>query len=188
MPETRDWKEMQSLSIRLLKEQTGEELAAWNARIRGADLPDEAGLRKWLSERGISGYAQSLLVMEQFGYPDFFLSTAGELIDAQYADRPLLRPIFDKIIEDATGLGEIVIQARKTYVSLMTPRRTFARVQPTTKQRVDLGLRLDNFASGGRLVPSKIHETMRLQISLWSIDEVDEGVKGWLEKAYDLNR
>src|SRR5262245_30013842 len=39
------------------------------------------------SNQGVTGYAQSLLVMEQFGYPDFLVATADELIEQQYADR-----------------------------------------------------------------------------------------------------
>ena len=154
-------------------------------------------MRAWLAEQGVTGYAQSLLVMERFGYPDFFLASAGDLIEGQYADRPQLRPIFDAIIDAAAGLGgpgsgtepgEVIIQARKTYVSLVTPRRTFARVQPTTKDRIDLGLRLEGQQPGGRLQPSKIHETMRLQISLTAPEEVDSEVLDWLQQAYEQNR
>jgi Domain of unknown function (DUF5655) len=126
-------------------------------------------------------------VMERFGYPDFFLASADELIEGQYADRPQLRPIFDAIIDAAAGLGEVVVQTRKTYVSLVTPRRTFARVQATTKQRVDLGLRLEGQQPGGRLQPSKIHATMPLQISLSSLEEVDAEVLAWLQQAYEQN-
>ena len=36
--------------------------------------------------------------MERFGYPDFLLATADELIEKQYADRPQLRPVYDAII------------------------------------------------------------------------------------------
>jgi hypothetical protein len=36
------------------------------------------------------------------------------------------------------------VPARKTIVSLVSPRRTFAVVRATTKGRVDLGLRLDD--------------------------------------------
>ena len=79
----------------------------------------------------------------------------------------------------------MVVQTRKTYVSLVSPRRTFARVQPTTKQRVDLGLRLEGQQPGGRLQPSKIHETMPLQISLTTPNEVDAEVLDWLQRAYD---
>ncbi|HEX9441550.1 MAG TPA: DUF5655 domain-containing protein, partial [Roseiflexaceae bacterium] len=141
----------------------------------------------WLTAHEVTGYAQSLLVMERFGYPDFLLASADELIQGQYADRPQLRPIFDAIVDGAAGLGAVIIQTRKTYVSLVSPRRTFAPVLPTTKHRVDLGLRLAGLQPGGRLQPSKIHETMPLQISLTTRDEVDSEVLDWLQQAYDQN-
>jgi hypothetical protein len=184
MTQTRDWKDMQELSARLLQERTGQDLETWNQRITTEGFTDEQTLRAWLTAQGVTGYAQSLLLMERFGYPAFFLASADELIEGQYADRPQLRPIFDAIIGAADGLGEVVIQTRKTYISLVTPRRTFARIQPTTKQRVDLGLRLEGLAPGGRLLPSKIHETMPLQISLIALDQVDAEVLAWLDKRY----
>jgi hypothetical protein len=187
MAKIRDWKSMNDLSARLLKERTGEDVATWNRRIAEEQLNDEKNLRAWLTKQGVTGYAQSLLVMERFGYPDFLLASADELIDGQYADRPQLRPIFDAIINAAASLGDVTIQTRKTYVSLVTPRRTFARIQPTTKSRVDLGLRLEGSKPGGRLQPSKIHETMHLQISLASVDEIDSEVLNWLQEAYDQN-
>jgi hypothetical protein len=125
--------------------------------------------------------------MEQFGYPYFLTASAEQLIDGQYADRPRLRPIYDAIIHAVAEFGEVVIQARKTYVSLVTPRRTFARVQPTTKNHVDLGLRLAGQQPTGRLQPSKIHETTKLQIRLSSVEEVDEEVLYWLRRAFDEN-
>jgi Domain of unknown function (DUF5655) len=187
MAKIRDWKSMQDLSARLLQERTGENVATWNRRIAKEQLNDEKSLRAWLTKQGVTGYAQSLLVMERFGYLDFLLASADDLIDGQYADRPQLRPIFDALIETAASLGEVTIQTRKTYVSLVTPRRTFARIQPTTKSRVDLGLRLEGHQPGGRLNPSKIHETMRLQISLASVDDIDSEVLNWLQEAYDQN-
>jgi hypothetical protein len=187
MTQTRDWKGMQEMSARLLKERTGADVDTWNQRITTEGFADEQTLRAWLMEQGVTGYAQSLLVMERFGYPAFFLASADELIEGQYADRPQLRPIFDALINAAAGLGEVVIQTRKTYISLVTPRRTFARIQPTTKQRVDLGLRLEGLEPGGRLLPSKIHETMPLQISLTTPDEVDAEVLAWLQQAYEQN-
>src|SRR3989442_879792 len=115
------------------------------------------------------------------------VTTADELIDGQYADRAQLRPIFDALIDAAAGLGQVTIQARKTYVSLVSPRRTFARIQATTKNRVDLGLRLEGRKPKGRLQPSKIQETMQVQIGLTAPDEVDSEVLGWLQQAYDEN-
>ena len=183
MTTIRDWQQEKEMWVRTLEKQTTEGLDTWNQRIRKASIADERGLRNWLSALGVTGYAQSLLVMERFGYPDFMLATADELIEKQYADRARLRPIYDAIIIAADRCGEIVIQARKTYVSLVAPRRTFARVQPA-KTRVDLGLRLESCKAGGRLEPSRIHHTMRLQIALNRREEVDAEVQHWLELAY----
>jgi Domain of unknown function (DUF5655) len=185
MTRIRDWKGMRDMSARLLEERTGEDVESWNRRIKKESFNDEKALRAWLTKQGVTGYAQSILVMERFGYPDFLLASADELVEGQYDDRPHLRPILDAIIDAAAGLGEVTIQARKTYVSLVSPRRTFARVQPTTKNRVDLGLRLDGQKPGGRLQPSKIHDTMRLQISFTTRDEVDSEALDWLQRAYD---
>src|SRR4051812_34503707 len=71
MPQARSWQEMYAQVQAQLERQTGEDLPAWNAKIR-ADAPqDEPGLRSWLSERGVSGYPAMLLVYETFGYPDY---------------------------------------------------------------------------------------------------------------------
>jgi hypothetical protein len=173
--------------VRLLEKQTGKGVKAWNRRIGRERLRDERSLRAWLVRQGVTGYAQSLLVMERFGYPDFVLASADQLIDRQYADRPQLRPIYDAIVGAASQCGEVVIQARKTFVSLVTRRRTFARIQPTTKTRVDLGLRLDQHRPSGRLQPSTIHETMRLQVSVTAMNQVDSQVRKWLQQAYTQN-
>jgi hypothetical protein len=50
---------------------------------------------------------------------------------------------------------------------------------------VDLSLRIDRAETGRAAAPSKIHETMSVQISLTSPDEVDAEVLGWLQRAYD---
>jgi hypothetical protein len=185
MARTRDWQGLRDMSARLLKEHTGDNVATWMKRIQRERLGDKESLRAWLARQGVTGYAQSLLVMERFGYPDFLLASADELIEGQYADRPELRPIFDTLIDAAAGLGEVIVQARKTYVSLVTPRRTFARIVPASRHRVDLGLRLEREKPRGRLRPSKIHETMRLQISLGSPEDVDVEVLTRLQQAYE---
>ena len=187
MTDTLDWGRNRDMWVRILERRTGEGLDEWIRRINRAKPSDEASLRKWLNERGVTGYAQSLLVMERFGYPDFVRATADELIEAQYADRDTLKPIYDAVIKVASRVGDVTLQARKTYVSLLTPRRTFARVQPTTRTRVDLGLRLEEQKPGGRLSPSSLHETMRFQIGLTSPRDVDDEVRAWLRRAYQEN-
>jgi hypothetical protein len=80
-----------------------------------------------------------------------------------------------------------MVQARKTYVSLLTPRRTFARIQATTRTRVDMALRLDPALAGGPLQPSKIHESTPVQLSFSAAEAVDEEAVAWLARAFHAN-
>ena len=186
-PPVKSWEEMRDWAARLLLSRTGEDARAWNRRVGEAGLADEQALRSWLAGQGVTGYSQALLVWERFGYPEFMTAGADELIEAQYADRPQLRPVLDTVLAALPALGQVTVQARKTLVSLVGPRRTFAVVQATTKNRVDLGLRLDNEKPGGRLLTARDIGAANLRIPLTGPGDIDEEVLGWLRRAYDEN-
>jgi len=178
-----------SIADRLLR-QTGHDVSWWNDRVAEQDgLDDEASLRAWLGAAGVTGYQQMLLVRERFGYPDYLLATADELIDGQYADRPALRPVLDAVVAMAMSLGDVEVQARKTYTSLLTPRRTFAAVRPTTRTRVDLGLRIDGAEPAGRLLDGRTTAGggINLRIVLADVGDFDEEAIALLERAYHAN-
>jgi hypothetical protein len=165
-------------SARLLEERTGAAVPEWLRRIHAAGLTNEIELRAWLQEQDIGGYPQQLLVHETFGYPDFL-----------YADRLELRPIYDAVIDAALGAGTVTVQGRKGFVSLMTPRRKFAIVKATTKDRVDLMLRIEHEPGGGRLQPLNPdnNNDMNLRVGLQSPSDVDSDVRHWLSRAYRAN-
>ena len=187
--QTRDWREQNQWIADLLQRRTGESLEVWNQRVGASAIDDEASLRAWLTQQGVTGYPQNLLVMERFGYPDFLLASADDLIEGQYRYRPELRPILDAILTRVAAIGQVTVQARKTYVSLLTPRRTFAAVQATTRSRVDLGLRLANPEPSSRLERAKSmgSDAMTMRIPLTTPEEVDDEVEAWLRRAYDEN-
>jgi hypothetical protein len=181
---------MRDMSASLLERRTGAGVEEWNRRVRGSGADhDEKSLRAWLEGQGVSGYPQHLLVFERFGYPDYLVAGADELIAAQYADRPGLRPILERIVAAAVQVGEVTVQARKGYVTLVTPRRTFALVKAATRKRVDLGFRLDDRAPSGRLRPagSMPQEWATLKFELESEDDVDSEVEQVLAEAYRAN-
>jgi hypothetical protein len=187
--ETRDWRERGRWIADLLKRRTGDDIEVWNARIRDAGLSDEPSLRTWLDEQGVTGYPQSMLVMERFGYPDWIVASADDLIEGQYRDRPELRPILDALLVRASATGDVIVQPCKTYVSLMTPKRTFAAVRPTTRQRVGLGLKLPGQPLTGRFLDAGVigSGVVNVRIPLTSVEEVDDEVGEWLAKAYRAN-
>jgi hypothetical protein len=112
-----------------------------------------------------------------------------DLITGQYADRPGLRPVLEAVVAAAAAFGPATVEARRTLVSLVSPRRVFAVVKATTKSRVDLGLRLEGGTPGGRLQGARNlgGGAATVRIALTSPDDVDEEVVGWLRRAYEEN-
>jgi Domain of unknown function (DUF5655) len=188
--QVRSWEQMrEQIQARLIR-QTGHDLGWWNDRIAAQDgLPDESALRTWLTGQEVTGYQQMLLVMERFGYPDFLLASADELLDGQYAERPQLRPILDAVVAAVLTFGPVDIQARKTYTSLLTPRRTFAAVRPATRTRVDVALRLDGATPGGRLLDGRntAGGGLSVRIALESVTDLDAEALELLRRAYDAS-
>ena len=65
-----------------------------------------------------------------------------------------------------------------------------AQIKPATPTRIDLGFALKNTKPGGRLIDTggfakKDLITHRIPIS--SIAEIDDEVKRWLRKAYEMD-
>ncbi|MBX0301185.1 hypothetical protein K2F54_14510 [Cryobacterium sp. 1639] len=185
------WADIRLWEIGMLQLATGSGLEHWLARIRELDPPDERALRDWLNTEGVTGYPRSLLVHETFGYPHSTVRAADELIDAQYADRSALRPILDAVLLLAGELDDVGIQTRTTHVALTGPQRIFAVVQPTTRHRVDLGLRIElpAPAPSTRLRPATdLGADFPARIILTSSSQVDSEVAAWLKHAYDATQ
>lgn len=185
----RSWREMYERIAAQIQRDTGRDVAAWNERIREWGPRDAADLRAWLNEQGVAGYPAMLLGFETFGYPDYLQASADELIEGQYRDKPAIRPIYDRLLEELPRVGEVEIQARKTYVALIGPRRTFASIQPTTRTRIDVGLRFDDAAEAGGLDTAKSigQSSMTHKLALSSPDDVTVETIGWLRRAYEAN-
>lgn len=115
------------------------------------------------------------------------LREAEELIAGQYSDRPQLRAVLDGVLAALSPLGPVTVLARRTVVSLSTPRRVFAVVAATTRSRVDLGLRLDHERPGGRLLAARNLGPSTVRIALRRHEDVDSEVLSWLRRAYDEN-
>src|SRR5699024_7371511 len=141
------WQHMIDECEAILMRRTGTSSAQWARRLRAAGISDQQRARTWLTAEGVRGRGQDAVIWAAFGLPEYFTASGDELLDAQYADRPALRPIADAVFAAVADWPGLAFQARKTYVALRTPRRMFAQVVPATKSRVDVRLRLEVPAS-----------------------------------------
>ena len=79
---------------------------------------------------------------------------------------------------------DVEFAPKKAYVSLRRSKQ-FALVQPSTKTRVDLGIKLKDVRPAGRLEKSGSFNTMvSHRVRLEKPADVDKEVKAWLKQAY----
>jgi hypothetical protein len=121
--------------------------------------------------------------------PSYLTGDEEELVEGQYADRPQLRPVLEAVLAVLPGLGPVTVQPRRTLVTLFTPRRAFAAIRATTRDRVDLGLRLDGAGPGGRLLAAGNvgGGGVTVRVALTRPEDVDDEVRDLLRRAYAEN-
>jgi hypothetical protein len=161
----------------------------WAEQGRAAGLANDAELRAWMRDaHGITGYAQYAVSWKMFGYPDFMLRDADELLDAQYANHPELRTIANALLAWAAETEGVEIQLRKGYVSLHSARRKFAQITRANNSCVDVTLRIDAPAEG-RLEAVKVREGnfFARRIRLRDEAAIDDEVLAYLARALHQN-
>lgn len=190
MVETRSWQEMQDWVADMLEARTGAGVAEWNRRIEGAGpFEDGNSLRAWLDREDVHGYPQGMLVMEQFGYPDFLVATSEQLIDAQYADRPALRPIYDAIVARLPEVGDdAAVQTRKNRCVPGGAEAHLRRGPGNHSHQSGPGSSAPG-RGGGPLDPGHAdrQREMPVRIALTSADEVDDEVVDFMARSYQEN-
>jgi predicted transport protein len=181
-----------------LPQKTGRSLEEWLDLITESGPPTEKERREWLKKDHKLGtnYASWLAGraagknMEEDS-PEAYLKTATEWVEMQYAGpRAALRPLYEELLKLGLSLGKDVKACPcKTMVPFYR-NHVFAQIKPSTNTRIDLGLALGNLKTPKRLIDTGGYEkrdriTRRIEITAKA--DIDEEVKRWLKKAYDLD-
>ena len=166
-----------------MPEKTGKSLEQWTKLLKGKCFEKHNQAVKFLKEEhGVShGYANTIVSLskDEGAEPD-------DLVAAQYAGKESLKPVYDKLISIVNAFGEdVTITPKKSSVSIIR-KRQFALIKPSTKTRIDLGLKLKDIEPQGVLGPSGPFGTMcthRIQLSETS--DISDEVLKWLTEAYN---
>lgn len=169
-----------------LKDKTGRDLTEWKAVLARQGFEKHGEMLKYLkTEHGVShGFANFIAL--KFREADAGSSNAEDLVAAQYEKKVDLLPIYEKLHRLITSFGDEVEVAPKKAAVSFRRKRQFALVQPTTKTRIDLGLKFSDRAHEARLETSGPFGSMCThRIQLMSVEDVDEEVAKYLREAFD---
>ena len=163
-----------------LREKTGHTMPEWIELVAASGLSKHTEILSWLkTEHGLThGFANG--IAQAFRNQD----TPDDPVAEQYSGaKAALRPIYDRLVDAASQLGDDVeVAPKKSSVSLRRSRQ-FALIEAPSAKRVQLGIQLKGEPTTGRLLAGNAMCSHRVVIT--SIDEVDDELLGWLREAYN---
>ena len=169
--------------INNMPEKTGKSLSVWIEILKAKNFDKHGEAVKFLkTEHDVThGFANTIVTLSKQNN-----DSPDDLVTSQYKGKEVLIPIYDKLVKEILKFGnDITKTPKKGSVSLIR-KRQFALIKPATRTRIDLGLKLKDKPTEGRLGNSGPFGTMCThRVQLNSVDEVDNEVLDWIKEAYD---
>jgi hypothetical protein len=169
---------------RNIETQTGRSVDAWAALAGLQALAKHGAIVAWLkSEHGLShAHANHVAKRAMEGAAP---RSEDDPVAHLFAGKEALRPLYDRLVAEATRLGPDVEVAPKKANASVRRRKQFALIQPSTRTRMDLGLILKDRKPEGRLEESGSFNAMFThRVRLSSTEEIDAELLAWLKAAY----
>jgi Domain of unknown function (DUF5655)/Domain of unknown function (DUF4287) len=180
-----------------MKQKTGRSVEEWIHLIEKQAPAGEKERRAWLKEKHGLGMNYAWWLAERSlgkgddGNPETYLKQAEEYVTNMFSGpKAALRPIYDALLKLGRSMGEDVRVCPCQTIVPFYRKHVFAQIKPTTQTRIDLGLALKDMKTPKRLIDTggfekKDRITRRIEIS--SLSDIDDEVKRWLAKAYDMD-
>jgi hypothetical protein len=166
---------------------TGKPFEAWVAIARKEKFAKHGEIVKHLKEKYGMGHGYANVVAMTVMKGDAPEPAGEDLVATQYAGKKAaLRPLYDKLAAAVAKFGkDVELSPKKTYVSLRRSKQ-FAIVQPSTTDRLDVGINLKGMAPRGRLEASGSFNAMvSHRVRVTGAKDIDDELVGWLRAAYD---
>jgi len=164
---------------------TGKPLNFWKDVLKNSGFTKHGEMLKFLkTEHNFThGFANFVVLMYRETSAVSF--SEGDLISAQYQGKENLKAIYDALDKKIKSFGgDVNVIPKKATVSYKV-KRQFALIQPSTKTRIDLGLKFTNRPIGGRLESSGPFGTMCThRVILNNINQVDDELMQLIQDAY----
>lgn len=169
-----------------LEAKTGKSLETWIAAVRASGHEKHKAVVDWLKAEHALGHGYANMVAHKTFASDAGSSEDDALMEAMFAGpKAAMRPVYDKVAAIIEELEGASFAPKKTYVSFRRAKQ-FGLAQPSTKDRLDLGLNLKGVEPSGRLeAAGSFNAMVSHRLRLASADEVDAEVEGWIRQAWE---
>ena len=165
-----------------MPEKTGKSLNEWKSILKLKSFTKHSEAVNFLKKehKVTHGFANTIVTLSK----EENIAPA-DLVKNQYKGKEDLIPIYEKLLSIVESFGkDVTISPKKASVSVIR-KKQFALIQPSTKTRIDLGLKIKEKPTTDRLENSGPFGTMCThRVKLSEVSQIDGELKEWLKEAY----
>jgi len=166
-----------------MPEKTGKSLSEWKAILKQKSFSKHSEAVNFIKkEHNVThGFANTIVTLSKDDD-----TPPADLVTNQYKGKEDLMPIYEKLLSVVASFGkDVIITPKKASVSIIR-KRQFALIQPASKTRIDLGLKIKDKPTSERLENSGPFGTMCThRVKLSAVEQIDSELIGWLKESYE---
>lgn len=170
-----------------IEKNTGKKLSQWIDIVNRSGFAKHGELVNFLKEKhGFThGNANTVVHFAKQSHAGA-AENSDDLVEAQYMGKENLRPWYDKIMAEINKFGtDVELAPKKAYVSLRR-KKQFAIIQPSTKDRLDIGLNIKGLEPSGIVEDGKKWNAMCThRIKVENEKMISKDLISWIKKAYE---
>lgn len=170
-----------------IEKSTGKKLSEWIAIVNKSGFAKHGELVNFLKEKHAFTHGNANMVVHHAKQ-----SHAGaaendtDWVTEQYKGKENLKPWYERIMSEINKFGkDIEVSPKKAYVSLRR-KKQFAILQPSTKDRFDVGLNIKGITPSGIVEDgSKWNAMCTHRIKVTDEKMINKELIEWIRKSYD---
>ncbi len=170
-----------------IEKNTGKKMQEWITIVNKSGFAKHGELVNFLKEKhGFThGNANTIVHYAKQSHAGA-AENSDDLVTDQYKGKENLKPWYDKIMAEIYTFGkDVELAPKKAYVSLRR-KKQFAILQPSTKDRLDVGLNIKGVAASGVVEDgSKWNAMCTHRIKIQEEKAINKELINWIKQAYE---
>jgi hypothetical protein len=173
-----------------IQKKTGKTPDDFKAMAAEKGLVKTAEIMAWLKSDFELGHGHAMAIVHLIVHEEDIKASPDDKVGKLFSGNKIKwRKSYDDIIAKITSFGaDASASPGQTYINLLRSGKKFAIVQPSSAERLDIGIKLKGFAAEGRFEEAGDWNAMvthRVRIS--DPNQVDDDLFVWLKKAYEAS-
>jgi predicted transport protein len=170
-----------------IEKATGKKISDWYAIVNKSGFSKHGELVNFLKEKHdfTHGNANTIVHFAKQSHAGA-AENDTDWITEQYKGKENLKPWYDKIMAEINKFGnDVEIAPKKAYVSLRR-KKQFALIQPSTKDRLDVGLNIKGVTPSGIAEEgAKWNAMCTHRIRVEEEKTINKDLFNWIKQAYE---